>query len=205
MPFYALFFFFGLPVKATLDFDQVVSRYKQANIVRTTVTRVTKSELLGSETKQEGKLVLSKNGFSFLIEKPKKGFVIFDGKYLWTSEDTEAEKPIITRTKADFTSDDSLFLLKLFWGREVKERPKIIQQSERGEDIIVKLEFENSKQFGPAEVRLNRTKKIVREVRYPDEIGNQVSYVFGPTLFFSKKMSEEFRVPKIKNARVTEI
>ncbi len=189
--------------------NEVISKYRQASIVEIVVEKTLKSELLDKKTESEGKIYLSKEKFRFDIDKPEKSQIIFDGHTIWSIQHPPAEFPGPVQVAKAFLSKNTqkqILISTLFAPGGIRKNFKIVDFKEDSEvenyfldPITSELSLKN------LNMKINKKRKVIDELSYKDDVGNETILKFKNTEFQSKPKNSLFNYAPPKGSPVTNL
>lgn len=194
--------------------ESVAEKYRSSAMTKMDMAKTVKSDFSG-EKNFDGKMFLAKGLFRMDIEKPEKSSVVFDGKYLWSEQAASADfggQAQVTKTKIDKKSESQLLVTKVFEkgvlqklfkiesekkvkDEKYKKEIVLIKARPTGKDLNIKLLI----------LGVDAEAKLVTEIGYIDDIGNQTIMRFSNVEFISDKDKKLFKYEPPKGAQVTNL
>jgi outer membrane lipoprotein carrier protein len=196
MIFYCGFFLLlnpaaGLSSDALEEAQKAINKIKGSPLVVLEIEKTTKSELMGTETKSQGKIFVSPNRFRWDTSRPEESSIIYDGRTVWTVQVPPKGFNMATQvTKMKLTpkSESQIFLSSLF-NSELKEQFKASKVVKEKSHKRFFLEPTKKNQLTHALEILVSAEDSVIEIAYNDEIENRI-------LVFIKKIEKKSKIPK---------
>jgi outer membrane lipoprotein carrier protein len=191
---------------ATLQ--KVTKKYRNTKLVEMNVEKTVKSELLGKETKHEGKIFLGAGKFRWENSKPEKTLLVYDGKTIWSEQTPPAEfgGPVqVARGKVD-KKTKSHILLSTLLGGDIKKNFKVLGERKNGDTLTVDVEpLQNDLNVKAMSLRVNTKDSTLSQVSYKDDIGNLTTLTFTDVNFLKSEKKNLFKYQPPKGAQVTDL
>ncbi len=168
-------------VITSASLQKVTKKYRSAKLVEMTVEKTVKSELLGKETKYEGKIYLANGKFRWENSTPEKTLLVFDGSTIWSEQTPPKEfgGPVqVAKGKVDKKTRSHVLISSLL-GADLGKNFKISKETK--ENDLVKLEatpLYDDLTVKSVNVVLNSKNNTLKEISYKDDIGNLTTMSF---------------------------
>lgn len=193
----------------SLILKSVTKKYKKSALVEITVEKTVVSELLGKETKFKGKIYLSSGLFRFENNEPEKTLLVYDGSILWNEQSPPAEFPgpvQVAKSKLSKKNKSQILISSLLGQGELNENFKIKAEKKMGDVVALTVEPKTSElNIKQLELKIIVKTKVVSELNYKDDVGNETKMIFLNTTFKSKKNDKLFKYVPPKDAQVTNL
>lgn len=194
--------------------ESVAQKYREAKLTKMDISKTVKSDFSGEKT-FEGKLYLAKGLFRMDIVTPEKSTVVFDGKNLWSEQAPSVDfggQAQVTKTKIDKKSESQLLVTKVFEKGVLQklfkiESEKAVNDEKYKKEIIVIKARPLSKDLAIQLLILgvDPKDKLVTEIGYVDDIGNQTIMRFSNVEFPTNSDKKLFKYEPPKGAQVTNL
>lgn len=199
--------------KAPEELESFLEKYRKAPFIKAALTKTITSNLMGTSEVLDGNLEYSQGKMKLKITNPKKEALIFDGKIIWTVQAMPKElggKIHITKSKVDDKSKAKIILRRFFEKNSLDKEyniKNITQDSEKNN--FFKFSFvpiANDPNLKKIEITFEKESHLIHELKYWDEVENEISYVFKTSEFLKNKPEKNYFTFKIpKNAEVVEL
>lgn len=188
--------------------QKVTKKYRASKLVEMSVEKSVKSELLGKETKYNGKIYLANGKFRWENTTPEKTLLVFDGTTIWSEQTPPKEfgGPIqVAKGKVD-KKTRSHILISALVGADLEKNFKIVKEEKVGD--LVKLDVTpiyDDLTVKSLQVILDPTENTMKEISYKDDIGNLTTMSFSNVKFQKKEKNNLFKYQPPKGAQVTDL
>lgn len=210
---FSLFYFLGSVVVEAgtsknlpqVEFKKLISKYHQKPQLKFDFVKSVKSEIMGTETSEKGKLYNSKSLFRIDVDSPNRSNVIFDGKRIWVVAYPSASlgsEPAVTSEKFDSKSRQDNPLFSILRSKNLDKSVKIIDVKSEQSNKIFKLDLiPKSETFSDIYLVFDKSENI-KSISYKDELSNEVkieitkqaiSEKLDPSLFVYKPAAKEVK------------
>lgn len=202
------------PIVASANADlkplrQALTAFQKSTVVSLPVEKKTISTLLEKTEISEGRIHLKKDRFRWETEKPVGSLILFDGKTLWTMQETPANLgggTQITKASLNKAVKDQL-LFRLLSGRvKIAEEFEVLKLEKTKTDLIFDLK---PKKDDPTvrDFRLTVEAKgsRLKQIEFKDELGNVSTLSFGVSERVKKPAKDLFLMSVPKGAEVIEL
>jgi outer membrane lipoprotein carrier protein len=205
--------FFSLNVFAATQnglgaLQKVTKKYGATKLVEMNVDKTVKSELLGKETKYEGKIFLTKGKFRWENSKPEKTLLVYDGKTIWSEQTPPPEfgGPIqVAKGKVD-KKTKSQILLSTLLGTDVKKNFKVLNEKKDGDVLTLDVKpLHDDLTAKEMTIQLNTKDSTLKQVSYKDDIGNVTTLNFSNVNFLKAEKKNLFKYEPPKGAQITDL
>lgn len=202
---------FSLGVSAAVSSEalkKVTSKYRGAKLVEMAVEKSVKSELLGKETKYDGKIYLANGKFRWENTTPEKSLIVFDGTTIWSEQTPPKEfgGPVqVAKGKVDKKTRSHILISSLLGG-DLETNFKILKEEKAGEQVklFVKPTTEDLT-VQDLQVVIDPKTSTMTEISYKDDIGNLTTMKFSDIAFLKKLKKNLFKYQPPKGAQVTDL
>jgi outer membrane lipoprotein carrier protein len=202
--------FFGPGAQAVTGaaLREVSKKYGETKLVEMTVEKFVKSDLLGKETKYDGRIFLTKGKFRWENTTPEKTLLVFDGTVIWSEQTPPKEfgGPVqVARGRVDKRTGAHILISSLT-GSDLTKNFKVLKEEKEGE--LLKLDIVPLKgdlTVKSLQVVINPKDKTMREISYRDDIGNLTTLSFSHIKFLNKEKNKLFKYQPPKGAQVTDL
>lgn len=188
--------------------NEIVKKYRNANLVSMKVNKVVKSELLGKETQYKGHMFLSRGKFRWDNDVPEKTQLIFNGSTIWNIQYPPKELPgplQIAKSKVDKNTKKQILISTLLSAQGIDENFKIKDTKAQDGGTLFELE-PKGKDLGITQLKIKtNSKKNIVEINYKDDVGNHTSLKFDDIEFSKKSQNKLFEYVPPKGAQVTNL
>lgn len=207
------FFFVTTSVFASIQegtsaLQKVTKRYRNTKVVEMSVEKTVKSDLLGKETKHQGKIFLSAGKFRWENTTPEKSLLVYDGKTIWSEQTPPPEfgGPVqVARGKVD-KKTRSHILLTVLVDSDIKKSFKVLSEKKEGEEMILAvLPLQEDLTVQDMTLTLNTKENTLKRVAYKDDIGNETTLNFSDVNFLKSEKKNLFKYQPPKDAQVTDL
>lgn len=195
----------------TAVLNDILKKYRTAALVKMSVTKTVKSELMGKETKFKGLIYFMSGKFRWDNETPEKTQLIFDGQTIWNVQHPPAELPgplQVAKTKLDKQTKKQILVSTLISAVDISENFKIKTVAGSGEkDAATQYTLEpKTKELGVSDLKLKAgVKKVINEISYKDDVGNTTTIQFENVEFMKSPQKDLFKYSPPKDAQVTNL
>ncbi|WP_347355780.1 outer membrane lipoprotein carrier protein LolA [Bdellovibrio sp.] len=204
--------FSWLSVAATASnetLQKVGKKYRTSKLVEMSVEKVVKSELLGKETKYEGKIYLANGKFRWENTTPEETLLVFDGSTIWSVQTPPKEfgGPVqVAKGKVDKKTRSHILISSLL-GEDLAKTFKVVSEKKDGELIHLQVEPVQGGDLTVKSMKLVVKSKdnTLKSVSYLDDIGNQTTMNFTKIEFLKKENKKLFKYQPPKDAQVTDL
>ncbi|UXR65805.1 outer membrane lipoprotein carrier protein LolA [Bdellovibrio bacteriovorus] len=189
--------------------QKVGKKYRASKLVEMSVEKIVKSELLGKETKYEGKIYLANGKFRWENTTPEQTLLVFDGSTIWSVQTPPKEfgGPVqVAKGKVDKKTRSHILISSLL-GEDLAKTFKIVSEKKDGDLIHLDVEPVQGGDLTVKSMKLVvKTKdNTLRSVSYLDDIGNQTTMNFSKIEFLKKENKKLFKYQPPKDAQVTDL
>jgi outer membrane lipoprotein carrier protein len=193
---------------STTALQKVTKKYRSTKLVEMSVEKTVKSELLGKETKHEGKIFLGAGKFRWENTKPEKTLLVYDGKTIWSEQSPPPEfgGPVqVARGKVDKKTKSHILLSTLI-GTDIKKNFKVLSDKKEGDILTVDVQpLQDDLNIKAMSLRLNTKDNTLNQVSYKDDIGNTTTLTFTNVNFLKSEKKNLFKYQPPKDAQVTDL
>ncbi|WP_374076405.1 outer membrane lipoprotein carrier protein LolA [Bdellovibrio bacteriovorus] len=208
--FFVMSFSVGLmaAVAGNGTLQKVTKKYRASKLVEMSVVKTVKSELLGKETKYDGKIFLANGKFRWENTTPEKTLLVFDGTTIWSEQTPPKEfgGPVqVAKGKVD-KKTRSHILISALVGADLEKNFKIVKEEKVGE--LVRLDVTpiyDDLTVKSLQVLLDPKENTMKEISYKDDIGNLTTMSFSNVKFQKKEKKNLFKYQPPKGAQVTDL
>lgn len=203
-----------LPLSAVASVDlkplrQALAAFQRSTVITIPVEKKTVSTLLEKTEISEGRIHLKKDRFRWETEKPVGSLILFDGKTLWTLQETPTELgggTQVTKASLNNAVKDQL-LFRLLSGRvKIAAEFEVLKLEKTKTDLVFDLK---PKKADPTvrEFRLTVEAKgsRLKQIEFKDELGNVSTLSFGASERVKKPAKDLFLMSVPKGAEVIEL
>lgn len=188
--------------------EKVAKKYRSAKLVEMSVEKTVKSDLLGKETKYDGKIFLASGKFRWENFKPEETLVVFDGKTIWSVQIPPKEfgGAIQVAKGAVDAKNRSHILISSLLGADLKKNFKLL--SEKAEGDLVKIQVEplnGGLTVKSLALTVHPNEGTLKSISYLDDIGNLTTMIFSKIKFLKKENKNLFKYQPPKDAQVTDL
>ncbi len=186
-------------------FVQIKKRYKKAASVKMNFTKKTSSEF-GFNKVEKGYFtgVFQRKNSLFRLEIPKKSILIFDGKQVWSVVFPASGfnyPPQVLKSRKGKALELNKFWSSIFGFADIEENFTILSMKWglRKELAIYTLKPKRgTASLNKFVLKINRFARIIQELSYTDDLGNQMSYVFSNVRLTEKIKKDifKFKIPE---------
>lgn len=191
---------------ATLQ--KITKKYRNTKLVEMSVEKVIKSELLGKETKHEGKIFLGAGKFRWENTTPEKSLLVYDGKTIWSEQTPPPEfgGPVqVARGKVD-KKTKSHILLSTLVGTDVKKNFKVLKEKVDGDVMTLDVQpLQDDLTIKEMSMKLDTKENTLSQISYKDDIGNVTTLNFSNVNFLKSEQKNLFKYQPPKDAQVTDL
>ncbi|MCJ8275685.1 MAG: outer membrane lipoprotein carrier protein LolA [Bdellovibrionales bacterium] len=185
----------------------VDSKYQKQHGIHIKLKKVIKLGMLGSTKESTGEAWLEKGKMRLEIQKPEASKIIAGPKYLWIEtpapEDFKDSKTQVLRASLKSDRAKSQGLIQLLTGGGVLKYFKVSGIQSDKDSITYYLQPDKqSLEFKRAQIVVETNKKLIKELRYWDQMDNETTYSFLETSFDQKLPKKLFNYVPPKDAEV---
>lgn len=195
-------------VKGSEVLESTTKKYRTAKLVEMTVEKTVKSELLGKETKYQGKISLANGKFRWENKTPDETLLVFDGSTIWSVQMPPKEfggEPQIAKGKVDKKNRSNILISSLL-GEEVTKNFKVVSEKKVGDVVRFEIEpLQKDLTIKSLKVVVDEKSKKLTEISYLDDIGNLTIMSFSKIEFKKKANNKLFNYQPPKGAAVSEL
>lgn len=188
--------------------QKITKKYRNTKVVEMNVEKTVRSELLGKETRHEGKIFLGSGKFRWENSKPEKTLLVYDGKTIWSEQTPPPEfgGPVqVARGKVDKKTKSHLLLSTLL-GTDMKKNFKVLSEKKDGDILTVEVRpLKDDLNAQEMSLRLDTKNNVLSEVSYKDDIGNLTTLTFWNVNFLKTEKKNLFKYQPPKGAQVTDL
>lgn len=190
------------------NLQKITKKYRSAKLVEMNVEKVVKSELLGRETKYDGKIYLANGKFRWENTTPEKTLLVFDGATIWSEQTPPKELggPVqVAKGKVDKKTRSHILISSLL-GADLEKSFKVGKESKDGD--LVKLDVTplyDDLTVKSLNIVLNMKDKTLQQISYTDDIGNLTQMNFSKVEFKKAEKKNLFKYQPPKGAQVTDL
>lgn len=188
--------------------SKVAKKYRTSKLVEMSVEKTVKSDLLGKETKYDGKIYLANGKFRWENTTPEESLLVYDGKTIWSVQIPPKEfggSVQVAKGKVD-KKNRSHILISSLLGEDVSKNFKVLKEERQGELINLEVKPLND---GLTVKTLMMTVKAkdntLQTISYLDDIGNLTTMKFSDVKFLKKENKKLFKYQPPKDAQVTDL
>ncbi|KHD88001.1 MAG: lipoprotein carrier protein LolA [Bdellovibrio sp. ArHS] len=188
--------------------QKVSKKYRNAKLVEMSVEKSVKSDLLGKETKHEGKIFVANGKFRWENTKPEQTLLVFDGSTIWSEQTPPKEfgGPVqVAKGKVDKKTRSHILISSLL-GADLEKNFKIQKEEKVGD--LVRLDVTplyDDLTVKSMQVLINPKDSTLDEISYKDDIGNLTTLKFSNIEFKKKEKKSLFKYQPPKGAQVTDL
>lgn len=194
--------------EGTAALQSVTKKYRNAKTVEMDVEKVVKSELLGKETKHQGKIFLGNGKFRWENDTPEKTLLVYDGKTIWSEQTPPPEfgGPVqVARGKVDKKTRSHILLTTLV-DADVKKNFKVLSEKKDGAEMTVSVQpLQDDLTVKDMTLKIDTKGNVLRQVSYKDDIGNVTTLNFSDVNFLKSEKKNLFKYQPPKDAQVTDL
>lgn len=188
--------------------QQATKKYRSAGLVEMNVEKLVKSELLGKETKHQGKIYLANGKFRWENNTPEKSLLVFDGKTIWSVQtpppefggpDQVAKGTVDKKTK-------SHILISSLLGADIEKSFKL-KEIKSTDDLVTYEAIPKQSDLSVKNIQIviEPKKSQIQQISYTDDIGNLTTLKFTNVKFNKKAKNSLFKYKPSKDAQVSEL
>lgn len=188
-------------IKKSSTLEQALKKYSTYKLVQMDVLKTVKSEMMGRETKYNGKMALTKGKFRWENMSPEHTLLVFDGQNIFNvvfPDPRLQSQTQVSKSKLNGNGRKQLLVSALMDPSVFKKRFKV--GSEVHTDFGKKSQVEllpASDDLAIERLSVKLENKNIVELSYKDDIGNIVTMNFKNIRFlnsYDRKMFE-YRIP----------
>lgn len=207
------FIFIGLLASSSLadgaaTLQKMTKKYQAAKTVEMNVEKTVKSDLLGKESKHQGKIFLAAGKFRWENTTPEKSLLVYDGKTIWSEQTPPPEfgGPVqVARGKVD-KKTKSHILLSVLVDSDIKKNFKVLDEKKDADDLIVQVApLQDDLTVKEMSLILDVKTNTLKKVSYKDDIGNETTLSFSDVNFLKTEKKSLFKYQPPKDAQVTDL
>ncbi len=188
--------------------DKVAKKYRASKLVEMTVEKTVKSELLGKETKYDGKIFLANGKFRWENTKPEETLLVFDGKTIWSVQVPAKEfgGPVQVAKGVVDKKNRSQILISSLLGEDLKKSFKVVKEKKDGDTVHLDVQPRNG-DLPMKSLRLFVDARIdtLKSISYLVDIGKLTTMDFSYVKFLKKENKQLFKYQPPKGAQVTDL
>lgn len=190
---------------------RTLSKYRDTALIEMNVEKTVKSELMGKETKHQGKIYFGGILFRWENKTPTETLLLFDGKTLWNVQypDPDFPGPVqITKSKIDTKNRSQLILLDLLSNAAFLENFNVVLSIDpKDKNKATYLAEPKNQSLNIKDLRLSLAiqEKVLTGVSYKDDVDNLTTLNFSDVKFKNQSDAKLFRYKAPKDAKVTEL
>lgn len=192
--------------------NKIFEKYRNAKLVEILVSKSIKSEWKTSEQIFEGTIFYSKGKFRWENDKPEKNLTVYNGQTLWNVQYASPDFPgknKVTKSTISKKNREQILLMSLIDIQDLSEKFNVenFPGSETDQQLVIlKLEpKEKDPLVSNLKLTLDKEKKVLLNLTFQDDIGNQTKIQFNKSTFLKKKKKTLFEFIPGKNDEVTQI
>lgn len=183
-------------------------KYRSAGLVEMNVEKLVKSELLGKETKHQGKIYLANGKFRWENNTPEKSLLVFDGKTIWSVQTPPPEfgGPDQVATGAVDKKTKSHILISSLLGADIEKSFKL-KELKSTDDLVTYEAVPKQSDLSVKNIQIIVEPKTsqIQQISYTDDIGNLTTLKFTNVKFNKKAKNSLFKYKPSKDAQVSEL
>ena len=185
----------------------VDGKYQKKHGIHLKLKKTIKLGMLGSTKASQGEAWLDNGKMKLEIYKPDPSTIIADKEYLWIVSPPPADfadgKLQVLRASLKSDRAKSQGLIQLLTGGGVLKYFKVSGLQNEGDNITYFLQPDKqSIEFKRAQIVISRDKKVIKELRYWDQMDNETTFAFLETSFDKKFPQKLFNYTPPKGAEV---
>lgn len=189
--------------------QKVSKKYRNSKLVEMSVEKSVKSDLLGKETKYQGKIFVANGKFRWENTTPEKTLLVFDGSTIWSEQTPPKEfgGPVqVAKGKVDKKTRSHVLISSLL-GADLEKNFKVLKESKDGDLVKLDVKPLNGEDLTVQnlQVVINPSAGTLSEISYKDDIGNVTTMSFSKVKFLSKSKQSLFKYQPPKDAQVTDL
>ncbi|WP_374031578.1 outer membrane lipoprotein carrier protein LolA [Bdellovibrio bacteriovorus] len=207
-----LTFLFSLSAMAAVTgngaLQKVAKKYRTTKLVEMNVEKTVKSELLGKETKYDGKIYLANGKFRWENTKPEETLLVFDGKTIWSVQVPPKEfgGPVQVAKGIVDKKTKSHILISSLLGEDLNKNFKILKEEKDGELVNIEVQpLNDGLTVKSLKLTVKSKDNILQTISYLDDIGNLTTMKFSDVKFLKKENKKLFKYQPPKDAQVTDL
>lgn len=198
------------PTKPQLEsLKSIIRRYQKSAWVELDLEKTVVSEILGREKVHTGKAFLAAKRFRLEIQQPDRSLIVFDGKILWNVQypaDGDEGQIQVAKAKLDQKNQNQILLGDLLVEEGLLRKFDLLAAKSDGNVLEVTAKPKSAQvQISDLKFRVNLKDKVIQEIEYSDDLGNQTTMKFAGTNFRTQKNPKIFQYQPEKGAQVTEL
>ncbi|HPI40076.1 MAG TPA: outer membrane lipoprotein carrier protein LolA [Pseudobdellovibrionaceae bacterium] len=190
-------------------FSEVFKKYNKSSLVSMDISKKVKSEILGTEKIQTGKLYFSNEKFRITFFEPQKEMIIYDGKTLWTEQilgSSASEKIQVGKLKITEANKSQILLSVLFDNMFFLKNFKRISTVKKGNLFIYSFKPLNSDlNILKLSMSVQDIDQSIVSITYEDDLNNQTELDFLNVIFSTQKQPDLFKYNPPKKAEVSNL
>lgn len=188
--------------------QKISKKYSNAKLVEMSVEKTVTSELLGKETKHQGKIFLAKKKFRWENTTPEKSLVVFDGTTIYSEQTPPKElggEVQVAKGKVDKKTGAHILISSLL-GADLEKNFKVVE-TENSENLVKYdvTPLTNDLTIKDLKIVFNCKELTMKELSYKDDIGNLTVMRFSNVSFQKKEKNNLFKYVIPKGAQVTDL
>lgn len=189
----------------------VVSKYQKAKAVSIDVKKKVMLALLDDEKESTGQLILSAGRMRLEIKKPDPSLIVVNGNAIWV--ETPASPELTTKTQVlkirskEFSKQSKAPLALLLGQKKIWDEFKVKDEKTENEYLHVTLEPKTKGSLTEVTVlsiQVDPVKKLIRQLSYSDELGNETRFDFSNANFEAKVSATDLVYAPPADAEITE-
>lgn len=189
--------------------QKVSKKYRDSKLVEMSVEKSVKSELLGKETKYQGKMFVSNGKFRWENTTPEKTLLVFDGTMIWSEQTPPKEfgGPVqVAKGKVDKKTRSHVLIASLL-GADLEKNFKILKETAQGDTVKLDVKALNGEDLTVKDLQvvINAKTNTLDQINYKDDIGNLTTMSFSKVKFLNKAKKSLFKYQPPKDAQVTDL
>lgn len=187
---------------------KVAKKYRASKLVEMTVEKTVKSDLLGKETKYDGKIYLANGKFRWENTKPEETLLVFDGKTIWSVQTPAKEfgGPVQVAKGLVDKKNRSQILISSLLGDDLKKSFKVVKEEKDGDTVRLDVEpLGGSLTMKSLKLVVDGKANTLKSLSYLDDIGNLTTMNFSDVKFLKKENNKLFKYQPPKDAQVTDL
>lgn len=193
---------------AETTLQKVSKKYRNAKLVEMSVEKTVTSELLGKETKYQGKIFLANKKFRWENTTPEKTLLVFDGTTIYSEQTPPKELGGVVQVakgKVDKKTGSHILISSLL-GADLEKNFKAVEK-EKVENLVKYdvTPVSNDLSIKDLKIVLDSKELTMKELSYKDDIGNLTVMRFSNVNLPKKEKNSLFKYVIPKGAQVTDL
>lgn len=188
--------------------QKITKKYRASKVVEMTVEKSVKSELLGRETKYDGKIYIGNDKFRWENDTPEKTLLVYDGDTIWSEQSPPPEfggAVQVARGKVNKKTKSHILISSLL-GDDLEKNFKIVKETKQADGVLLEVvPRQDDLTVKTLNVLIDTKANLLKQISYHDDIGNLTMMSFSDVKFLNKEKKNLFKYQPPKGAQVTEL